>query len=301
MGRPWEQALDLRTEIYEWWDSPTGKQYETGFMRSVHAKMSALEVAMYADMTSRYRYALRDADPIYITPDMMTLIEAASKSIQIEMIHDHDLISLNGLVLLPRPVQILDINEKWVSFRAVHWWPITYQMGPGGPSHRGLQIAFYHYTRDQDDYWTATEKHWANWILNFSIPWFFDTTGSDDDHDVFTSLTGKFLLTLWRLMQQRIAIRTSERATSPFRARAARAQLEEKHVVLVTLRRPTVHRTDGEPREVEWTHQWLVSGHWRMQPYGDGTVKQIWINPYVKGPQHLPLAVPTTKVYTLVR
>jgi hypothetical protein len=70
-------------------------------------------------------------------------------------------------------------------------------------------------------------------------------------------------------------------------------------VKVVTLRRLRAKHEGGGTREVEWTHRWMVSGHWRNQPYKDG-VRLRYIFPFVKGPEHLPLVVKET-VYALKR
>lgn len=53
---------------------------------------------------------------------------------------------------------------------------------------------------------------------------------------------------------------------------------------------------------IEYSHQWLVSGHWRNQPCGTGRSerKLIWISPHVKGPADKPLVLKDT-VKALVR
>lgn len=53
---------------------------------------------------------------------------------------------------------------------------------------------------------------------------------------------------------------------------------------------------------VEYSHQWLVSGHWRNQPCGPGGLerKLIWVSPHVKGPSDKPLILKET-VKALVR
>lgn len=47
---------------------------------------------------------------------------------------------------------------------------------------------------------------------------------------------------------------------------------------------------------VEWSRRWMVRGHWRLQPHGEGRAlrKAIWIDPYVKGPADKPLDVRET-------
>jgi hypothetical protein len=82
--------------------------------------------------------------------------------------------------------------------------------------------------------------------------------------------------------------------------RGAKHQHPPKYITVITLRRPKQHPGD-EHHPVEWTHRWITSGHWRWQPYGDGTVRQIWIAPYVKGPADKPLLVRGARVFTLAR
>lgn len=54
---------------------------------------------------------------------------------------------------------------------------------------------------------------------------------------------------------------------------------------------------DGPARE--WHCQWVVSGHWRNQPYGPARClrRLVYVNPYVKGPENKPLreARPTVR------
>jgi hypothetical protein len=83
-------------------------------------------------------------------------------------------------------------------------------------------------------------------------------------------------------------------------------------VTTVTLRRVRyVGNETHDETEVEWSHRWLVRGHWRRQPCGPdhplaepdghgGFVAIIYINPYIKGPEDKPLHL-SNKVYDLAR
>lgn len=54
---------------------------------------------------------------------------------------------------------------------------------------------------------------------------------------------------------------------------------------------------------IEWSHRWIVRGHWRHQPYGprdNPSYEWRWINPYIKGPEDAPLAM-NEHVYKLAR
>ncbi len=62
----------------------------------------------------------------------------------------------------------------------------------------------------------------------------------------------------------------------------------------IMLRRSLTKKgADYKGMDVNWTHQWLVSGHWRDQWHpSTRSHKLTWIAPYVKGPPDLPLKTP---------
>jgi hypothetical protein len=61
-------------------------------------------------------------------------------------------------------------------------------------------------------------------------------------------------------------------------------------VRFLVLRRQAKERADGGGEGMQYSHRWLVSGHFRNQFYpSEDTHKVIWIAPYVKGPDGAPL------------
>lgn len=78
-----------------------------------------------------------------------------------------------------------------------------------------------------------------------------------------------------------------------------------RSVKVIALRR--VEHTPGENPVAsgsrEWQHQWVVSGHWRNQPYGPerSAHRLVFIHPYVKGPADKPLLPAAKKVYAVLR
>lgn len=61
-------------------------------------------------------------------------------------------------------------------------------------------------------------------------------------------------------------------------------------VRVVRLRRPTRDASGGAGTSREWSHRWLVSGHWRDVAYGPGQSKRRrqYIAGFVKGPADKP-------------
>lgn len=103
------------------------------------------------------------------------------------------------------------------------------------------------------------------------------------------------LASAWLLMQQPLLIdRTRERADKPTARAYARDGLPAPEVTVVDLRRqytPQDQEPDDEAGSRRYRHRWVVSGHWRNQPYGPGQSlrRQTWVPSYVKGPEGAPL------------
>ena len=100
----------------------------------------------------------------------------------------------------------------------------------------------------------------------------------------------------WLLMQQpQLVERTREAADKAARRNAARAGLPDPEVTVIDLRRQYAPQDrdpdDGQVAGRRYRHRWVVSGHWRQQPYGPGREqrRQQWIPAYVKGPDGAPL------------
>lgn len=112
-------------------------------------------------------------------------------------------------------------------------------------------------------------------------------------------------LAAMRIMQQPYAGQVRERAPRAVARRLAR-QDAESDVTVISYRRTAAHSAtadDGTPGQ-QLDHRVLVRGHWRHQHYktadGAWAAKQIYIGPYIRGPEHGPLII-TPKVNDLRR
>jgi len=66
---------------------------------------------------------------------------------------------------------------------------------------------------------------------------------------------------------------------------------------LLQLRTPERATESTGTTHVNWSKRWAVRGHWRNQPYGprdNPTYRQKWIDPYIKGPEDMPLDIRPT-------
>lgn len=71
--------------------------------------------------------------------------------------------------------------------------------------------------------------------------------------------------------------------------RAERSKVEPE-VNVIYLRGSSPSQGDGSG-EGRYHHRWIVSGHWRSQPYGPGRSlrRPVWVRPHVKGPDGAPM------------
>ena len=262
------------------------------------------------------------ADPIYVSDDVMTLWEHAAESFSLETLLRTDLVVPAGFAVLPRPFSMKDMKGKEVKYRVLAWLPVsqrdTYDWDQGAEG-QGVWITLLSNINDIDDYWT--DQHEVNsmngetirelalaagqeWSLMHGSPIMFDTDPTKgyvidedgrvtegEDREKANQIYGH-IQCFWRLMSQ--LVMTPE--PLPRQARRQRQRARRIDTVKILKLRRYRHRMDheGEGPGVEYSHRFIVSGHWRNQPYGskkDRYYRQIWISPYVKGPEDKPLVV----------
>lgn len=101
----------------------------------------------------------------------------------------------------------------------------------------------------------------------------------------------------WLLMGQTMVTETRAAAIDPkIRREERRGGRPDPTVTVIELRRSR-GETGGDHPGRDYHHRWMVSGHWRNQPWGTGRTQRrpVWISAYVKGPDDAPLLV-TEKV-----
>lgn len=110
----------------------------------------------------------------------------------------------------------------------------------------------------------------------------------------------KVVAAMWHLLHQEgIAQQHVHAPERQAARRTKRAGIEPRlaNVQVVTLRK--LHRTESAPSDDhaarEWSHRWLVAGHWRWARVGVGRTERrlVYVRPHVKGPEDKPLVVPT--------
>lgn len=126
------------------------------------------------------------------------------------------------------------------------------------------------------------------WSPEGDIELRFDPNAAEEVGALFRTI-----LATWMLMSQTLT--TSERtyADRSEQRRCQRAGIPSD-ISVVKLRRRAAE-SDHEPlhQPVDWSHRWIVSGHWANLAVGRGRSERrlTWISPHVKGPEDKPLVV----------
>lgn len=324
MSGRWEQVLDVQLDLWKFWaHDPRAPGVAADYVADRAARWAAGPpnyVAGAAADEATFRTAataagraiggildrlpqtLFNAEPCWVEPDMLTLVEHAAGSFQPEPLIPPDLITPIGFVYLPRPLYLPDIRGRRVSVRAFAWSPIEVSFGNDGTEHGGIALVLFSEWSDADDYHHGPRPDRGTGLqLLHATPWVFDQPYPAAGSGI--TEVARIIQCFWRISSQTLATRVVSHGTSPFRRRLERARFPEHYVTVIHLRRPAYHPADGaEPREVEWSHRWLVGGHWRAQPYPSlGIHRQVWISPYIKGPEDKPLVIRTARAFELVR
>lgn len=225
------------------------------------------------------------AECYYVSADMGEVAAGAAVNMPAELsVLQHDPPSPAGILLFDRalrdrrlfdPEGPLDIGLAWVI--------------------RGNHVLIYNFEEVNGRLWPSLRAR-----MQLGRPFRIRTEAISTTADVAHEYLA---VALWRLMQQRLTSVTEEEAPRQIRRQLERRNRPTRRVTVVTLRHaPT---PPGEERDVQWSHRWLVRGHWRKQPYKDPDTgetfhRYIYIHGYVKGPEGAPLLI-RDKVYALVR
>lgn len=306
----WEEALDAQIDVYKMATSQMGRAHIEDFASRVTQDhpiwAGGGDDSLFSRLPERLATMTFNADPVYIDPDMGKLWAAAWPSFEPEPLALTDLVTMSGCLLLPQPLDMTDLHGKNTSTRLVLWAPVVVHR-LNRSERPGIVLALFHGTGDTDDFSHPGERVLGSYMVQHVMSWTLgeDLRPSYEDDDGFTPTTViRPIQCLWRLMSQAIAMRSQERPSRAFRKRAAIAfKDDERRVTVVRLRRtyedrPVNHEVGG----VEWSHRWIVGGHWRNHWYPSVQLhRQIWISPFVKGPPDKELIINKARVFELVR
>jgi hypothetical protein len=316
-------------ETWKWIRSDYGDSWHRG---RYHADASGLNLGTKNLLAGLYRMeeeTLLFADPYYVSGEMCEVIEAAAQTFAPEPLLETDLLSLSGYAHFATPFLMPDRYQVMThlcgfSWRALATTSTENEAWGFSTSDEGLDDAELEERADGPRgvaltlYAEPPAIGWEDWskfgpppgrVPIHHTPWWYGMEFEGNEIDEAGARTGvehwwKILQTTLRLMQQRIAVRAPSIADRATRRRGTRLGFPEREVVVVKLRRESNPPADegGAHDDANYSHRFIVSGHWRNQWYPASNVhRQIWISPYVKGPEDQPLVVRPRRVFDLSR
>lgn len=290
---PWRQARQEHEASIDHWRTPASKICA----RVVHAGLkydttieALTELGPFTeptdddlmDVAAEIVQSLLMAPTWSVAPDMVSLLQAASESMPTEVVLASDAPTASGFVWLGEPIWLeVDGGGTEVPFRAFQW----YQKADA------FVVITY---RHRDEFARGENPEEITDAERLAMPRLWPSSANlwHIGHPNSNTFGSRFLKALWTISQQTIATTSSPVLPRQDRRRAERLQMPGD-VVLVQLRRAKrpVHE-DQAVQPVDWTHRWIVSGHWRNQYLpSSGTHRLQYIADHVKGPEDKPLVV----------
>lgn len=313
-------------------DSKLRHEYDTAIERAAPATplLRRLTQAAYA-----YR----------VTPDMCQMVEYAASQLEDLDRFNPDLAPTGcGIVRFDRGLKVRDIRDKIMRINWLVWGPGEFVVGDHNEPMTGTALWFFNDTWTEPDdidthFKAQTIQRYGpeRWELYERVKGRWSTVGvsivsrdqrlggaqwtpseeqrkqveEEGDHAVPGTNSLRYVHALWLLLNQTVTLTEKHDLDRSGRRRAAKKGLPTQ-VTVVSLRRAVRPNTPAHDSMIEWTHRWIVRGHWAWRvcgrdhpqaqaaPVKGGIGVRVWISPYQKGPDDKPLVV-TDKVYTLER
>lgn len=260
-----------------------------------------------------YRDVVGTCETVYVAPNFLSLAESATEGMPDFEFRTADLVMPWGFFYFARPVRmeftsvfeddILDEpDEIWV--RAVLCFPVG-----DSPFEERRRTPVTEDTVMRMTFFIHRTDHRLQ-TADITAP--FEGTDLEDYrwNSVFTHQVGKgvrvtshpnqslkFFMALNLLMEQKIGYNRVAEPNRPLRRRRDRLAPNMGDIIVAHLRRRVPRNGEHEEWDEahegpEWSHRWLVRGHWRNQWYpSENRHKPVYIMPFVKGPEDKPLII----------
>ena len=316
----YEDALIAKMRIHEWYSSHHGEKYLHNFFGSMNSHHDPKERLSIDGLVYIQRQMIQRADPIYVSMDITDLVDHARWSFEPEPLLPGDPFVPSGFAIFPKPIYTEDapVDDKHpgrykegIPVRAVSWMPMhTEDLSAGC-----YWIAFYQHIDDDfllangaerwDDEMRAWMRRYAPLLIGHQFQWSWGQVPGesaalvyDNETEEQGSLRAKMqsalMQTFWRIGQQRVPV--PERVPRGLWRDSKRKGIEHRDVKVMTLRRAR-EKHEVEPSGRTMKVRSITSGHWRNQWYSSiQEHRQIWIFPYMRGPEDAPLIQPTRAV-----
>lgn len=287
--------------------------------------------------------AVHEAEAYHVTPDMTMMVQHAADGLEMTDRIDRTVLpTRSGLARFEKGLEFTDVRGRLLVINWLAWGPLLYRdprdaRHDAGEPDQAIGIWMWNDHVEEPDviatslrgdlpeYEETIARHIGRWGLignevlydgmrlgpaRIEVPEDkAEQVLADGDTPTAYSNTPRLAHAFWLLLNQTVTRLRPEDVDRARRKRAERRGLPSR-VTIIELRRTAGSNEPGESL-IDWSHRWLVRGHWRWQPCGDKHpyaqeiapgkyAVRIWIAPYVKGPEDKPLVV-TDKVYALKR
>ena len=208
-----------------------------------------------------------------------------------------------GVVMFSHPMAGIAVDagvEKTCYVSAMSWSLAGYLDKETGDIMPALHIVSWSRTSDEHEFCRMGMKWFplgqATWHVGKAQGEGFEDPKKHSYESVVEDCSR--LMTMRMLATQPgIAETTERKLTRPERKRSERSGATISPIKIVNVRGLRSASGHGEAEgNVEWSHRWMVGGHWRNQPFGPERAQRrpVWVAPYVKGPADKPLVVKET-------
>jgi hypothetical protein len=326
----WRDAFDAQMGLWRWLRGPghaTMQLRIVDYARGLDPGPAALVRHLFAAEESK----LEGADPIFVSAEMCDLIEYASDPgladpFQPEPLYVTDLPTPHGFLLYEKPFDVLDRWDTPIEIAGFSWAPLLgREPGEKWPPKHMLEdemgewlsnvhaekrthgVALTIYVATDPDIYEGRDLPPPPVEITHVTPWYFGMSFEGNEVDTEGKPTGaewwwRILQVTFRLMQQQISVQHRQQPLRPVRRQAKRYGFVERDMLVVRLRRERSKPTEDEHGPANYTYRFIVSGHWRNQWYpASSEHRQIWISPYVKGDESLPLVLKPRRAFVLNR
>lgn len=319
-------ALTLHTGMNQWFGTESHRIMCAAFSRAFAGSPGRVVQPSNWDSKLNADHFMRDetrwikgAETCFISPDVAELVEKLAETMPPDMLRESDLPMEQGFIVLGKcwGYWIYDDGDYQgrLPIRAVAWRR-TDTVGRLDDDtgertyHPGVQLLVYGdgpWAEKAYDLSNYTKMGRAPGYLHDFLAWSFDTWWRDKDSEEETDhhhtaphvgeLRRK-LLALWRFMADEIVTTDRDKMPRAAMRRWGRTGEIPEDGSITTVRLRKIHHEDaGEPgigAARDWTHRWWVIGHPRRNPKTG--LKDIWVRPYLKGPDGLPIVIKTRNI-----
>jgi hypothetical protein len=312
----YEDAMIEKLRIHEWYNSQNGILLLRDFFEDLNARHVAEERLGVEGLIYLQQQMVKIADPIYVGDEILEIVDRARWTFEPEALLPGDPFTPCGFALFPRPLYLDDApdgtyNGKPVAYReevpvrAIGWLAMHDETLERGC----FWISFFSHIDDTKKFIEPEKYEFFRRYAPLSLVHQWQWTWGNNPMEVQAiespgeepgvgaqraRMQAALVQTFWRIGQQRVTV--PERVPRAiWRDYRRKTGIEMREVKVMLLRRA---KDNGhhEPTGRHMKVRSITDGHWRNQPYGkkdeEPYYRQIWISPYVRGPEGAPFIHP---------